>query len=321
MRLVTFIVVGAQRLGAILGDRTVVDLPLAYRSYIAQGGTSTPPFAVFPSDMIGLLDAAEPSLAAARETLAFAAERASRGKLDTGPDGEKLSYELDAVRLAPPVPRPGKLMCVGHNYRSLYRQGEPDDAFPRCWLAAQSSMIAHGEPIVRPRNVTELDYEVELAVVIGKRGKHIGREHALDYVAGYTVANDLMDVALLRRENETRTRCLQKSLDTFSPMGPWLVTKDEIDNPDDLDLELRVNGEVRQRSNTSQMVCDVQGAIAYLSQMTLEPGDIISTGTPAGCAHMRPDPNAFYLRPGDVVEAEVQRIGILRNPVVDEPGD
>ena len=321
MRLVTFLVDGAPRLGAILGERTVVDLSSAYRWHVGEGGKSTPPAGFFPSDMMGFLDGGERWPAAARETLAFAEERAAQGKLDRGPDGEKLSFDLGAVRLAPPVPRPGKLMCVGHNYRGLYIEGEPDDAFPRCWLAAQSSMIAHGEPIVRPRNVTELDYEVELAVVIGKRGKHIDREHALDYVAGYTVANDLMDVALLRRESEARTRCLQKSLDTFSPMGPWLVTKDEIEDPNDLDLELRVNGEVRQRSNTRNMVCDVQGAIAYLSQMTLEPGDIISTGTPAGCAHMRPDPNAFYLRPGDVVEAEVQGIGILRNPVVDEPGD
>ena len=320
MRLVTFVAGGAQRLGGILGERTVVDLSVAHRLRVAQSSAAAPPPGAFPSDMIALLEAAGPALTVAREALAFVEQLAARGKLATGPDAEKLSYDLDAARLAPPVPRPGKLMCIGHNYKGMYKEGEPPDPFPRCWLAAPSSVIAHEEPIVRPRNTRELDYEVELAVVIGRRGKYIDCKHALDHVAGYTVANDLMDVALLRREREAGTRCLQKSLDTFSPIGPWLVTKDEIDDPNNLDLELRVNGKVRQRSNTRHMVCDVQSAIAYFSQMTLEPGDIISTGTPEGFAHMRPDPDPFYLRPGDVVEAEVQGIGILRNPVVAELG-
>lgn len=321
MRLVTFVVDGVQRPGAMLGAGVVLDLFPAYRSYIADGGTPTAPPEAFASNMIGLLEGGERSLAAARDTLSFAQKLAAQGKLNRAPHGERLSYDLDEVRLAPPVPRPGKLICVGRNYKGMYKDGEPYDPFPRCWLAAQSSIIAHEEPIVRPRNTTELDYEVELAIVIGRRGKGIHREDALDYVAGYTVANDLMDVTLLRRENKTRTRCLQKSLDTFSPIGPWIVTKDEIDNPNTLDLELRVNGDVRQSSNTRDLVCDVQAAVAYLSQMMLEPGDIISTGTPPGVAHMQPDPESCYLRPGDIVEAIVEGVGTLRNPVTAEDGD
>jgi 2-keto-4-pentenoate hydratase/2-oxohepta-3-ene-1,7-dioic acid hydratase in catechol pathway len=179
------------------------------------------------------------------------------------------------------------------------------------------AIIGPEEPIIYPEAMTnEMDYELELAVIIGKRGKFFSPEEAEDYVAGYIVFNDITARDIQREEMKSGVFCLSKSIDTFSPIGPWIVTADEIPDPRNLDMFLRVNGETRQVSNTSRMSVTVPEIISHYSAMGFNPGDIISTGTVAGVAGFSADAASLYLRPGDVVEAEIERIGVLRNPVI-----
>jgi 2-keto-4-pentenoate hydratase/2-oxohepta-3-ene-1,7-dioic acid hydratase in catechol pathway len=179
------------------------------------------------------------------------------------------------------------------------------------------AIIGPDEPIIYPESMTnELDYELELAVIIGKRGKFFGPEEAQEYIAGYIVFNDITARDIQREEMKSGVFCLSKSIDTFSPIGPWIVTEDEIPDPRDLDMTLRVNGETRQVSNTSRMSVTVPEIISHYSAMGFNPGDIISTGTVSGVAGFSQDAASLYLRPGDVVEAEIEAIGVLRNPII-----
>jgi 2-keto-4-pentenoate hydratase/2-oxohepta-3-ene-1,7-dioic acid hydratase in catechol pathway len=167
--------------------------------------------------------------------------------------------------------------------------------------------------------VKNLDYEVELAVVIGKACVDVSKEAALDYVAGYSAFNDISARDVIRGENRTGIHLMGKSFPGFAPMGPYLVTADEIPDPQNLKLSLRVNGETRQDSNLGYMIFKIRDMIAYWSQMGLNPGDVLTTGTPRGVAAGRkPDQVPWWLKPGDVVEAEVEKIGMLRNCIVAE---
>jgi 2-keto-4-pentenoate hydratase/2-oxohepta-3-ene-1,7-dioic acid hydratase in catechol pathway len=179
------------------------------------------------------------------------------------------------------------------------------------------AIIGPDEPIVYPETMTdELDYELELAVVIGKAGKFFSPAKAADYIAGYLVFNDITARDIQREEMKSGVFCLSKSIDTFVPIGPWIVTADEIADPHDLGMELRVNGERRQSSHTSRMSVTIPEIISHYSAMGYSPGDIISTGTVSGVAGFSEDARSLYLRPGDVVEAEIEGVGVLRNPVV-----
>jgi 2-keto-4-pentenoate hydratase/2-oxohepta-3-ene-1,7-dioic acid hydratase in catechol pathway len=179
------------------------------------------------------------------------------------------------------------------------------------------AIIGPEDAIVYPETMTnELDYELELAVVIGKAGKFFSAEEAADYIAGYIVFNDITARDIQREEMKSGVFCLSKSIDTFVPIGPWIVTADEIPDPHDLAMELRVNGEPRQRSHTSRMSVTIPEIISHYSAMGYSPGDIISTGTVSGVAGFREDAASLYLRPGDVVEAEIEGVGVLRNPVI-----
>ncbi|MFJ2259275.1 fumarylacetoacetate hydrolase family protein [Streptomyces sp. NPDC087844] len=179
------------------------------------------------------------------------------------------------------------------------------------------AIIGHDEPIVYPANLTrEMDYELELAVVIGKPGKFFTAEQAVEHIGGYLVFNDITARDIQRKEMESGVFSFSKAIDTFCPIGPYIVTADEIDDPHDLDMELRVNGDVRQKSNTSRMSVSIPQLVAYHSPQTYSAGDIITTGTIAGVAASTEDPFANYLKPGDVVEAEIERLGVLRNRVV-----
>jgi 2-keto-4-pentenoate hydratase/2-oxohepta-3-ene-1,7-dioic acid hydratase in catechol pathway len=179
------------------------------------------------------------------------------------------------------------------------------------------AIIGPEDAIVYPEAMTnELDYELELAVVIGKAGKFFSPEEAADYIAGYIVFNDITSRDIQREEMKSGVFCLSKSIDTFVPIGPWIVTADEIPDPHDLSMELRVNGQPRQTSHTSRMSVTIPEIISHYSAMGYSPGDIISTGTVAGVAGFSEDAKSLYLRPGDVVEAEIERIGVLRNPVI-----
>ncbi len=179
------------------------------------------------------------------------------------------------------------------------------------------AIIGPDDPIVYPEHLTrELDYELELAVIIGKSGKFFGPEEALEHIAGFTVFNDVTARDIQRREMESGVFSFSKAIDTFCPIGPWIVTADEIGDMQNLAMELRVNGETRQTGHTGQMRVSIPHLVAYHSPQTYSAGDIITTGTVSGVAAVQPDPFDFYLRPGDVVEAEIEGVGTLRNPVV-----
>jgi 2-keto-4-pentenoate hydratase/2-oxohepta-3-ene-1,7-dioic acid hydratase in catechol pathway len=239
---------------------------------------------------------------------------------------EPATHPLSAVAVGPPVPAPRTFLATGRNYMDHVREGQriwaargkkvETAAFPTAFVKLATSIITDGEAIVLPPGVENVDYEIELAVVIGKPAFRVPIEQALDHVAGYTICNDLGARKIQHAEMEHQIGIvLSKNFPTFAPLGPWLVTADEVGDPQSLDLRLTVNGETRQQASTSDMIFPVARLVSYWSQVGLAPGDIISTGTPAGVAVGRPDPGPFYLRDGDVVAAEISRVGTLRNPV------
>jgi 2-keto-4-pentenoate hydratase/2-oxohepta-3-ene-1,7-dioic acid hydratase in catechol pathway len=179
------------------------------------------------------------------------------------------------------------------------------------------AIVGPDEAVVYPEHLTEeLDYELELAVVIGKAGKWFGPEEAMDYVAGYLIFNDITARDIQRREMRSGVFSFCKAIDTFCPLGPWIVTPDEVGDPHELSMELRVNAERRQVSNMSRMSTSVPEVLSHYSPLGFSAGDILSLGTVSGVAGFSEDPAAWYLKPGDVIEAEIEKIGVLRNPVI-----
>ncbi|MBV8150541.1 MAG: fumarylacetoacetate hydrolase family protein [Candidatus Eremiobacteraeota bacterium] len=219
----------------------------------------------------------------------------------------------ESVEIGPPVPDPEKIVCIGLNYKKHAAEtGIPLPPVPTFFPKYRNSLIAHGQPIVIPRVAKNIDYEVELAAIIGRRCVDISEADALDYVAGYAAFND---VSARDLQFQTSQWAAGKAIDTFAPFGPAMVTTDEIPDPQVLGIQTRVNGIVVQDSNTSDMAFSVAQIIAFLSGfMTLEPGDVIATGTPEGVAMARKPPT--WLKDGDVVEIEIEKIGIVRNPLV-----
>lgn len=225
------------------------------------------------------------------------------------------TFALQYVELLAPIPRPPKLICVGLNYRDHAAEtGMPIPKVPTIFSKFHNTVIGPGSPIVLPKNSTQPDYEAELAFVIGRGGRHIAAEDWEGHVFGYTIVND---VSARDFQMATSQWLMGKTFDTFAPMGPHIVTADEIADPHALDISLRVNGEMLQHSNTRELIFKIPELVAYLSSvMTLEPGDVVSTGTPAGVGFARKPPR--YLRPGDEVAVSVAGVGELRNPVVAE---
>jgi len=231
------------------------------------------------------------------------------------------SFALADVRLRAPIV-PKKFFHTAGNFREHHEESKRVNwSHPvNPWIVFFQNLdaiIGPEDPIIYPEMMTsELDYELELAVIIGKAGKFFGPQEAEDYIAGYIVFNDITARDIQREEMKAGVFCLSKSIDTFVPIGPWIVTPDEIGDPRNLAMELRVNGEIRQVSHTSRMSVTVPEIISHYSAMGYSPGDIISTGTVAGVAGFSEDAASLYLKPGDVVEAEIQGIGVLRNPVI-----
>ncbi|MGH2874374.1 MAG: fumarylacetoacetate hydrolase family protein, partial [Solirubrobacteraceae bacterium] len=179
------------------------------------------------------------------------------------------------------------------------------------------AIIGPDEPVVYPSHLTdELDYELELAIIINRAGKHFSAEEAADYIGGYLIFNDITARDIQRREMRSGVFSFCKAIDTFCPLGPWIVTPDEIPDPYSLDMELRVNGEQRQKSVSGNMAQTLPEVIAHYSALGFGAGDVLSLGTVAGVAGFRSDAQNWYLKPGDVIEAEIERIGVLRNPVI-----
>jgi 2-keto-4-pentenoate hydratase/2-oxohepta-3-ene-1,7-dioic acid hydratase in catechol pathway len=179
------------------------------------------------------------------------------------------------------------------------------------------AIVGPDEPVIYPEHLTnELDYELELAVIIGKSGKWFGPEEAMDYVAGYVIFNDITARDIQRQEMKSGVFSFCKAIDTFCPLGPWIVTPDEIPDPRDLSMTLRVNGETRQTSHSGRMSTTIPEILSHYSPLGYSAGDVLSTGTVSGVAGFSEDAASLYLRPGDVMEAEIERIGVLRNPVI-----
>jgi 2-keto-4-pentenoate hydratase/2-oxohepta-3-ene-1,7-dioic acid hydratase in catechol pathway len=224
-------------------------------------------------------------------------------------------WPLEEVVLLSPLTDPEKIICIGLNYHDhVIESGMKVPSVPVLFPKYSNCIAAHEQSIAIPAEVTQCDYEVELAVVIGKEAKRVSREEAMDYVFGYTVLNDVSarDIQL----NEPQwTR--GKTIDGFAPIGPWIVTADELPHPGSLAIKLRLNGKLMQNSNTKELIFDIPYLISFLSNtMTLKPGDVISTGTPPGVG-MGQKPQV-WLKPGDLVEAEIEGIGVLRNTFVAE---
>jgi acylpyruvate hydrolase len=308
---------GGRRLGALLdgGSDAVGDLNLALALKLALDDAPAPEAEAdsrIPTDPVVFLARGDSALADARDALDFA--QRSLDRYDA-PDlrGASVVLARHDVRLHAPVPRPGKLIGVARNYAS--HAGERGDAAPPeepvLFIKATSAVIGPEDEIVVPAAVSQPDYEGELAVVIGRSAREVSVADALGVVAGYTVAND---VTARDFQNTRGQRFLGKSCDTFAPLGPALVTVDEVPDPQDLSLVTRVSGEVVQSARTKEMSFPVAEIIAFASRlMRLEPGDVILTGTPAGVGAAR-DP-ARWLRDGDIVEVEIERVGRLANYV------
>lgn len=254
-----------------------------------------------PPSVRGLLALGEEG----RQRAAAAAERGS------------VAYDPGTARLLAPVLDPRKIVCIGLNYRDhAAESGVPAPPEPVLFSKYPTALIGHGENIVLPRVSEQVDFEAELVFAIGKAGRHVPRERALEHVGGYTVGHDV-SARDWQLNKPSKQWMAGKTFDTFAPTGPALVTPDEVRDPHNLGIRLRLNGQTMQDSSTRQLIFGIDELIAYLSQIfTLEPGDLVFTGTPPGVGMARKPP--VWLKPGDVVEVEIDLLGTLRNPVVAE---
>ncbi len=231
--------------------------------------------------------------------------------LDTAHEDFEREVSVEPDKWLPPV-KPSKIICLGLNYRDHAEEvGKEIPDHPTLFSKAVSSLIGHRDPIIHPLGDTQVDYEVELALVIGKKGKKIERGNAMEYIGGYTILNDVSERTAQFEDGQWFRG---KSFDTFCPLGPYLVTPDELPDPHDLTVETRVNGELRQSSTTKNLIATIPEILSFCSaSMTLYPGDVIATGTPGGVGVFYDPPK--LLKPGDTVTLTIERIGTLENPV------
>lgn len=241
--------------------------------------------------------------------------------LETARKADGVSTPLGDVRLRAPI-IPKKFFHTAGNFREHEEESKnvnwSHEIAP--WIVFfqnVDAIVGPDDPIIYPEHLTEeLDYELELAVVLKKSGKHFGPDEAADYIGGYVIFNDVTARDIQRREMRSGVFSFCKAIDTFCPVGPWIVTPDEIGDPHDLAMTLRVNGEDRQISHSKNMSITIPEIISHYSASGYSAGDIVSTGTVSGVAAFQDDPQAWYLKPGDIVECEIEKIGILRNPVI-----
>jgi 2-keto-4-pentenoate hydratase/2-oxohepta-3-ene-1,7-dioic acid hydratase in catechol pathway len=261
------------------------------------------------------LNATDPALPARVRELLAKGQDALRAAEQAGRSDRAKVYPMAAVKLLPPIPDPPKIVCLGLNYRDhAAESGAPIPKEPVLFSKYATALIAHGDAIVLPPVSQEVDYEAELVIVIGKGGRNLSADRAMEHVAGYTIGHDV-SARDWQLKKDQKQWMVGKTFDTFAPTGPTLVTADEVPDPHHLAIRLRLNGQTMQDSNTKQMIFSVGQVLAYLSQVfTLQPGDLIFTGTPPGVGFARKPP--VFLKAGDVVEVEIERLGVLRNPVV-----
>jgi 2,4-diketo-3-deoxy-L-fuconate hydrolase len=301
MKIATYYQGAATKVGVVVGDQ-IVDLAAALS---ATGGDTS-----IAQSTIAFLAAGDAAVATAQNAIDKA--------------GSSVAVPLSSVKLAAPLPCPGKLLCLAGNYAEHIQEGGgvyvgKEKMIPRFFSKPCSTIIATGEAIRIPESTGFADWELELAVVIGKSGRDLTPEQAADYIAGYTIFNDISARELTFRKDLPQQEgdyyfdwLVGKWLDTFGPMGPWITLKDEVPHPDRLGMKLWLNGTLQQDANTGQMIFSPAEAIAFISQfVTLNPGDVISTGTPAGVGHSK----KLRLNPGDHIRGEIEGLGVLENSV------
>jgi len=323
MKLVTFHGESrGDRIGALAAEGWIIDLNAAYAGYLRnverEGAFYALADARVPSDMRGLFENGDRGLDAAQTALEYATKGGPETK---GISGEPIFFRRETVSIkAPIVPR--KFFHTAGNFREHHedaqKAGFSHPILP--WIVFfqnVDAIIGPDAPIIYPEHLTEeLDYELELAVVLKKGGKHFSAEQAREYIGGYVIFNDVTARDIQRREMKSGVFSFCKGIDTFCPLGPYIVTADEIPDPHKLAMQLRVNGKIRQESHTSKMSVTIPEIIAHYSPMGYSAGDVLSTGTVSGVAAFSADPKSLYLKPGDIVECEIEKIGVLRNPVV-----
>lgn len=322
MRLITFEdSVRRSRIGAVTGDERVVDLNSACALYLRDVENESAFYrladALVPPNMLALFQGGDTSLEAARKAFDYAQQNGD----PSGSQGEPITYSLNEVTLKAPIV-PKKFFHTAGNFREHHEEatkaGFSHPVMP--WIVFfqnVDAIIGHEEPVIYPEHLTqELDYELELAVVLKQGGKHFTPEEAASHIGGYVIFNDITARDIQRREMKSGVFSFCKGIDTFCPLGPWIVTADEIPDAHNLAMELRVNGESRQRSHSGKMSVKIPEILSHYSPMGYSAGDVVSTGTVSGVAAFSGDPEAWYLKAGDVMECEIEKIGVLRNPVI-----
>ncbi|MFY9841242.1 MAG: fumarylacetoacetate hydrolase family protein [Xanthobacteraceae bacterium] len=286
---------------------------------VAFEGQGGPRLGIVDRDQVIDLQAADPKVP--RDL----GEWLAKNNGDTGTLGNIAKYApsstrkpLSAIKYALPVGRPGKIICLGLNYLEHVKEGSQRDnipKFPTIFMRGLTSMVSHGEPIIRPQVSETLDYEAELILVVGKRAKHLTAANATSCIAGYSCGNE---GSVREFQRKTTQWDMGKNFDRTGGFGPWLVTADELpDAAKGLKIQSRLNGTVMQSDNTDNMMFPIVEMLVYITQgLTLEPGDVIFTGTPSGVGHARKPP--VWMKNGDTIEVEIEGIGTLRNPIADE---
>lgn len=317
MRLVSYTLRGTTRAGVLRDNDDILDANRALAARFEEDRAANPQLAadgLVPSNMLDLLAFGEPARDVIRETDAWLE--------DSGRDREDLIAQgiltpLAEATLAAPIPRPGKVMAIGINYRAHASEMARDlPEHPTVFTKVSTCIEGTGHPIYAPRESEMLDWEGEFCVVIGRRARHVSADDALDYVAGFMNGND---VTVRDWQRHTPTWMMGKSWDTHGPTGPWILTRDEVPDHRQLHLKTYVNDVEKQSAPLSDLIFDVPAIIEYISTaFTLEPGDVIFTGTPAGVGQAR-EPQE-WLQPGDTVRVEITGLGALENPVIAEPG-
>ncbi|MFC5703880.1 fumarylacetoacetate hydrolase family protein [Cohnella faecalis] len=298
MKLLTFIYNGEYRMG-VRTERGILDVEAAVAAL-------APEEADIPTTVRRVLSGGDKAFASLRRFVDELQNNAAPYLKDE-----------ETITWGPAVTDPGKIICIGLNYRRHAEEtNNPLPAYPILFNKFANTLNGHGHEVPLPRTSQQVDYEAELAIIIGKTAKYVGEEEALDYVFGYAAANDLSARDLQLRTSQWLAG---KSCDYFSPIGPYLVSKDEVGDPNQLDISCTVNGQIRQSSNTSDMIFDCKQIVSYVSQcMTLSPGDILLTGTPEGVVMGYPKEKQIYLQPGDVVTVSIEKLGSITNRMVSE---
>lgn len=306
MRLVTYGTKTTTRLGAMLDEKLGIDLNRA-------GSSAGVPL---PTDMLAFLEAGDAALERARRVLAWARDHVGARRAEAVESGVAFVLGERGTRLEAPIPRPGKVLALGVNYKDHSAEANIElPKRPMIFSKVSSCITGPGAPIHLPKASPFLDYEGELCLVVGKRARHVAPADASAHIAGYMIGND---VSVRDWQFHSPTWMMGKSFDTHGPTGPWLVTRDEIPDVGALQLRTWVNGDLRQDARTADLIFGVEPIVEYLTKaFTLEPGDVIFTGTPAGVGALR-DPR-IYMKTGDVVRIEITGLGVLENTVIDEP--